>query len=106
MTVVAAASGVEDTVNELVAFACSRRFARTGLRNGREVIEPIHDRVRETIVSLLPRATLRAHHERLATVLEQRAGADPDAIASHLIEAGLLERAAPFACLAAEQAYG
>jgi hypothetical protein len=106
VTVVAAASGVEETVNELVAFACSRRFARTGLRNGREVIEPIHDRVRETIVSLLPGPTLRAHHERLATVLEQRAGADPDAIASHLIEAGLLERAAPFACLAAEQAYG
>lgn len=105
LAVVGAAADVANKINELVAFVCARRFMRAGVRGGRDVVEPIHDRIRETIVSLLPEATLRAHHERLAEVLEARRDSDPDAIASHWIEGGHPDRAAPHACAAADQAY-
>jgi hypothetical protein len=105
LPVVGAASGLEDKVNEVVGFTCARRFARIGVRDGRDVVESIHDRIRETIVSLLPKDKLRAHHERLATVLEGRPDSDPDAVALHWIEAGHADRATRFARAAADKAY-
>jgi eukaryotic-like serine/threonine-protein kinase len=104
VSVVAEASGVQGSVNEVIAFVSARRFVRTGLRDGRDVVETSHDRFRETIVAQLPKATLRDHHGRLARVLEQAPGADAEAIAMHCLGAGDAERAARFAEIAADQA--
>jgi tetratricopeptide (TPR) repeat protein len=102
--VVADAAGIYDDVDDVVATAISKRFVRTGLRAGHEVIEMSHDRIREAVVSRLSAATLRAHHGRLAHVLESTPGADLEALAAHLLGAEDSERAAMYAERAAEQA--
>ncbi len=104
VSVVAEASGLQGSVNEVIAFVSARRFVRTGLHDGLDVVETTHDRFRETIVAQLPATTLREHHGRLARVLEQARGADAEAIAMHWLGAGDRERAARFAEVAADQA--
>jgi hypothetical protein len=104
VSIVADSSGVGDGVNETIALLGARRFVNTGLRYGREVVETSHDRIRETIVALLPAAVLREHHTRLARALEQAPGADAEAVAVHLWGAGEGARAAVYAERAAEQA--
>jgi eukaryotic-like serine/threonine-protein kinase len=103
-SVVAAVAGVDGAVNEAIALACARRFVRTGLRDGRDVVETTHDRIRETIVAQLQGTTLREHHGRLARVLEETQGGDAEAIAVHWLGAGENDRAARVAGGAAEQA--
>ncbi len=80
------------------------RIVRVGFRDGREVIEPSHDRIRETIVEQIPSEVLRAHHGGLAAALEAGSGADIEAIAAHLLGSGETERGARYAERAAEQA--
>ena len=104
VSIVAEAAGVQGSVNEVIAFVSARRFVRTGLRDGRDVVESSHDRYRETIVAQLPMTTLREHHGRLARVLEQAPGADTEAIAMHCLGAGDKAGAARFAEIAADQA--
>jgi eukaryotic-like serine/threonine-protein kinase len=82
----------------------SERIVRPGFRDGREVIEPSHDRIRETIVEQLPADVLRAHHRGLARALEAASGADMEAIAVHLLGSGEMERGARYAERAGEQA--
>jgi tetratricopeptide (TPR) repeat protein len=101
--VLAAAGGVPGGLDEMVALLGVRRFARTGQRDGREVVETTHDRIRETIVTLLPETRLREDHEALARTLEQTPGADPEAIAQHWLGAGDGARAVQFAERAAER---
>jgi eukaryotic-like serine/threonine-protein kinase len=103
-SVIGTAAGVEERITEVIGLVCSRRFGRLGMRDGRDVVEAMHDRLREAVVTVLPPATLRTHNERLATALEGRPDADPDTIASHLLLAGLTDRAKPYACAAADQA--
>ena len=88
----------------LAVLLAARRLIRTGLRDGREMVEMIHDRIRETVVEHLPDATVRRHHAQLARVLEAAPEADPYAIATHLFGAKEGTRAAAFAERAAEQA--
>ena len=104
VSAVAAAAEVEDTVDEVVTCLSTRRLLRTGFRDAREVVEPKHDRIRETIVVQLGASTLREHHGRLARVLQDAPGADAEAVALHWLGAGDSERAARFAEGAAEQA--
>ncbi|HEX3772682.1 MAG TPA: protein kinase [Polyangiaceae bacterium] len=104
VAVVAQASGAHDRVEEAIAAARARRFVRTGLRDGLEIVETSHDAFRETIVSQLSEATLRQHHKQLATTLEAAPGADAEGIAKHLLGAGEPARAAVFAERAAEEA--
>jgi serine/threonine protein kinase len=82
----------------------SERIVRAGFRDGREVIEPSHDRIRETIVEQLSEDTLRDRHAGLARALEAAALTDLEAIAVHLLGSGQTERGAHFAERAAEQA--
>ncbi len=98
-----AASGIDST-GDVIALLTNQRFVRPGLRNGREVVEAVHDRIRETIVAQLAAPVVREHHGRLAHVLEATPGADPEAIATHFFGAGEAERGAIFAERAAEQA--
>ena len=93
-----------DAVEEVVSFLALKRFVRPGLRDGRDVAEPIHDRIRETIVTLMPADVLRDHHAELARVLEATPGAEPEAVAIHLLGAGETERGGRFAVKAAERA--
>jgi hypothetical protein len=91
-------------LDEMVSLLAAKRFVRPGLRDGREVVEPIHDRIRETVVGLMPEEVLRGHHTQLARVLEETPGAEPEAVAVHLLGAGETERAGRFARRAADRA--
>jgi hypothetical protein len=106
VTTLGAAAKASETAPQLVALLQTRRFVRAGLRQGQEVVEASHDRIRETIVSQLAPETAREHHAALAEVLEGEPDSDPEAIASHLLRAGDRERAAHYAERAAEQAVG
>jgi serine/threonine protein kinase len=106
VSIVGDAAGVYEALHEMVGVLRVHRFVRTGLRDGREVVEMAQDRIRETIVAGLPGDTLRAYHGRLARVLEPFPGADAEALAVHLFGAGEKERAAKYAEQAAEQAAG
>ncbi len=103
VTTVGTAAGASDAT-QLVATLRSRRFVRAGLRDGVDIVEASHERIRETIVAQLPTDVTREHHGRLARVLEATPDADPEALASHLLGAGDKERAAVYAERAAEQA--
>jgi len=67
------------------------------MRDGRDVVEMTHDRIRDTIVAQLPPAMLREHHGHLARALEDIPGEDGEAVALHWLAAGDGERAAHFA---------
>ncbi|HEX3772683.1 MAG TPA: AAA family ATPase, partial [Polyangiaceae bacterium] len=97
------ATGV-DPIDGVVASLIAHRFLRSGLRDGREVVETVHDRIRETIVGHLSAPAIRQHHARLARALEGIAESDPEALAMHLIGAGEDERAGQYAEQAAERA--
>jgi serine/threonine protein kinase len=103
VTTVAAAAETDDAP-QLVAVLRSRRFIRTGLRDGVDIVESSHERIRETIVAQLSAEVAQGHHGRLARVLEATPDADPEALASHLLGAGDRQRAAVYAERAAEQA--
>ena len=104
VSVVIRAAGLPAPSDDVVTLLGARRFARTGLRRGHEVIEPIHDRIRETIVAQLPPAALRDHHRTIAQVLEESPDVDAEAIARHWLGADDHPRAARFAQVAAEEA--
>ncbi len=103
-SVVATASGLGDSADEVAALLRAQRLVRIGVRDGREVVEMIHDRIRETLVGALAARILRDHHGRLATALDASQGVDLEAIAQHMLGAGDSERAASWAERAAEQA--
>lgn len=90
--------------DDLISLLERSHFVRPGLRDGREVVEPIHDRIRETIVAQLGPDASRDHHAHLARALQTTPGVDPESVALHLIGAGKTELAASFAEGAAEQA--
>ncbi len=89
---------------ELVALLSARRLVQIGLRNGDDVVEARHDRIRETIVSQLPADIVCDYHSRLARVLEETPGTDPEVLTIHLLGAGDKETATQYAERAAEQA--
>jgi eukaryotic-like serine/threonine-protein kinase len=99
--VVGAAAGIAEGLGDTITLLCVRRFARIGQRDGRDVVEATHDRIRTTIADSLPSETVRAHHRALAEALEASPNADPEAVAFHWLGAGdpaqavaLAERAA------------
>ncbi len=106
LAVFAVACGVDGAPDDDVELLRSERLVRTGFREGSEVIEPSHDRIRETIVEQLPADNLRARHEGLARALEATSSTDLEALAIHLLGSGARERGAAVAVRAAEQAAG
>jgi serine/threonine protein kinase/tetratricopeptide (TPR) repeat protein len=96
--------GLENEVAEALMLLQTQGLARVGFRGNYEVAEPVHDRLRETVVAQLSPHKLREHHGRLAAALEATAGADLEAVALHMLGAGKSEQAAEFAERAAEQA--
>jgi len=67
-------------------------------------IETYHDRIRETVLLHLDVQTLRRHHQRLVSVLQESGLADPEVLAVHLVGAGQLSQAGHYYALAAAQA--
>jgi hypothetical protein len=98
------ASSVHDATDSTIQLLFARRFVRSGLRDGHEVVETVHDRIRETIVAQLSAAAGRDYHRRLAHALEATESADVEALAMHWLGAGEKERAATCTERAAEQA--
>jgi hypothetical protein len=98
------ASGSPEEAAVRIASLDAQHFVRTGFREGREVIEPLHDRHREIIVAQLSAPTLRDYHRRLADALEAAPAPDLEALAVHLLGAGELASAAHYAERAAVQA--
>jgi hypothetical protein len=82
----------------------SSRLIRSARRDGQDVIEPYHDRIRETVRGHLAPAVLCQHHGRLAEVLEVRGQADPETLAIHFHGAGNPARAARYYALGGDQA--
>lgn len=76
--------------------------ARAGA--GGVLLEPSHDRVRETVVAAIPEDLARASHLRIAETLLARPDPDPDALVHHLRHGGDRQRARVFALVAAERA--
>jgi hypothetical protein len=93
-----------DSIDQTVAFLVTRRFVRSGMRDGYEIVEPVHDRIREIVVATLTPSVVRQHHANLAQSLEATPGVDPEALAMHWLAAGDGERAARFADAAGQQA--
>jgi serine/threonine protein kinase len=104
VSIAADAAGVRDDVDDAVGLVRARRFIRTGIRDGRDTVEMIHDRIREMIVAKLSPRVIRDHHRELARVLEASAEPDSEAIAMHLIGAGERGSAAHHAERAADKA--
>jgi tetratricopeptide (TPR) repeat protein len=103
VAVLAEAASIE-TIDEAIAILVASRFVRSGLRDGREVVEPVHDRIRETVVGWLTHSVASQHHRQLAEALESMAEADPEALAMHWLAAGDPQRAARFADAAGQHA--
>jgi tetratricopeptide (TPR) repeat protein len=104
LSVATEASGSRGAPDEVISLLRSRRFVRAGLRDGREVLEVIHGRIRDTIVAQLAPADVREKNGRLAKALQAAGSGDAEALAAYLLGAGQRERAAEFAERAAEQA--
>ncbi len=104
ISIAADAAGVHDAVDEAVSLVRARRFVRTGIRDGCETVEMIHDRIREMIVAKISPRMVREYHRELARVLEAAADPDSEAIAMHLLGAGDPARAAQHAERAAMKA--
>ena len=99
-SIAVAASGLDpekaaDAIAEL-------RVARL-IREGDDVVEPYHDRVREAVAGRLPPAERMALHLVLAHALEE-SGAPPERLAHHWAGGGEKQRAAKCAELAASRA--
>jgi len=82
----------------------SRHLVRSSGPNEDDVIEPYHDRVRETLVGTIPADRRKLHHGRLALVLETSGTADPEVLAVHFLESDDRGRAAGYYATAADQA--
>ena len=102
--ILAEAASVDDRLDEVLGLLRERRFVHTGMRDGREVVETSHNRIRQTIVAQLSASSVRTRHGELARALESAAQIDTEALVDHLLGAGDAERAGRFALRAAEQA--
>ena len=71
---------------------------------GRDILEPYHDRIRETVAALVPDEDLSSYHNRLGHALDLAGEADAETLAEHYLRSGEDELAARHALRAADQA--
>jgi serine/threonine protein kinase/tetratricopeptide (TPR) repeat protein len=106
LAVVVNASDLSERQHEAVAALRAARMIRTSTRDGREMAETYHDRIRKVVLGELEPPALRQRHLRLALALEASQAPDPEALGFHFRAAGENERAARYAMLAADRAAG
>jgi hypothetical protein len=70
----------------------------------REAFETFHDRIRETVVAMVPAERHAFHHRRIAATWEAAGTASAATLAEHYLAAGECELAGRYAKRAAEQA--
>jgi tetratricopeptide (TPR) repeat protein len=99
------ATSADEVVRALVPAQGARLVRLTGAA-GAELIEPYHDRVRETVLERLDAPAIRAWHARIAVALEASGRAALEALAVHWRGAGEPARAAAYAERAGEEAAG
>lgn len=98
------AAGLDPGDDAAIGRLRAERWVRSRAGQGRELIETYHDRIRETVVALLPEQVRPACHNRLATALLASGVADPETLAEHYLNAGDHELAARHALRAADLA--
>jgi hypothetical protein len=91
------------SLGAISALRANRLLSSTGLRED-DLLEPYHDRVRETVLAQLPAETLRGWHLSLARTLEVTDRADSETLARHFEAGGELEPAARYSLWAARHA--
>ena len=99
----AAQLNADQYVPALTALRSARAIRTRGIAMSDEV-ETFHDRIRETVVSLIPAIGVAAMHHALATVLRESGDADPETLAVHFHAAGEDTLAGGYAAIAAERA--
>ncbi|HKG23911.1 MAG TPA: hypothetical protein VKC34_18555, partial [Blastocatellia bacterium] len=96
------AAGLDGDAHALVTSLRASHFLRSS--GSAQLIELYHDRIRETLTSLLDPARVRHIHSALASTLESRGIEDPEALFEHYLGAGERKLAAAHALLAAKRA--
>ena len=104
VTIANQAAGLDPHAVDAVEALRGGRWIRGRVGESGETVETYHDRLRETIVSLLPRDHLPAIHTRVALALESGGMADAEALAEHFQQAGDRVLAARHAVRAADTA--
>jgi serine/threonine protein kinase len=89
---------------QALSLLLATRFVKKRLSNSLEELDTYHDRIRETLSSLLDKQKLKAYHKFLAVALEKAKVVDIESLTYHLYGAGEIEKAAKYAIMAAEQA--
>jgi hypothetical protein len=79
-------------------------FVNVSLRDGREIVETTHDRIREAVVATLSPEVMRERHRQLAIAYEREPDVNAEAIVDHWFGAGEAGRAAKYAEQAAQRA--
>ncbi|MDP3277724.1 MAG: protein kinase [Deltaproteobacteria bacterium] len=102
--VVFAAAGLENLAYPALRLLQNHSLIRTSSTPSGVSIEAYHERIRETVLSMLSPESLVAQHQRLADALSLEPEAEPALLAEHLAGAGLHARAAQFALAAAQRA--
>jgi eukaryotic-like serine/threonine-protein kinase len=96
------AAGLAGDELPLISSLRAAQFLRSG--GGDHTVEIYHDRIRETLVSILDRASIIRIHRRLAQAIEARGIDDPEALFEHYLGAGERVHAATQAAIAARKA--
>jgi serine/threonine protein kinase/tetratricopeptide (TPR) repeat protein len=99
-----AAAGYSERDPIVVGFLRSSRLTRGSGPGDQDVIEPYHDRVRETVVEHIGRQDLPFYHQRLAVVFEASGHADEETLAVHFDAGGSNEKAGHYYSLAGDRA--
>jgi len=100
--VVVRAAGLPETATSLLTELRAAEFVRSGGRT--YSVELYHDRIGDTLASLLELEERRHIHRRLARATEARGFDDPEALYEHYLGAGDKDRAALHAQAAAAKA--
>jgi serine/threonine protein kinase len=98
-----AAGELENGPSLLAALRSARLIRTTSFRGTQDQYESYHDRIRETVHSLLDPSALEAHHLCLAMTLKAMSYPDPEVLAIHFREAGWHPEASRYFALAGDQ---
>jgi eukaryotic-like serine/threonine-protein kinase len=98
------AAGLSGDELPLISSLRAAQFLRSG--GSDHTVELYHDRIRETLASMLDQTSVRHIHRRLAQAIEARGVDDPEALFEHYLGAGERVRAGTHAAIAANKAAG